>query len=109
MIVEKVYKDRSNTVELQLWDDSISRGTLAKTNLTTATKVEIILESGATYNSVDDPSEVTYTNDGVVIFALGGKNITTTNATIVVYFPDYADGFVWETEFILRSLNASGH
>lgn len=101
-VTEVVFSSRNNTNTLQLQDDSIDGINLADSDLTGATKVEVVLEAlPLQFNSVDHPTMVSFLADGKVTLALGSAGIPkgTHNAYFVVYDSANIKGIRWLPDF----------
>ena len=101
---EKVFLNRDNTNTLQLQDDSQALGTLANSDLTAATKVGIQFDKlPSMYNSVDDPTVISFTPDGKVTLKLGSLNLPEGERTayFVVYDGANPNGIRWTPDVIL--------
>lgn len=98
MATEYAYIGRDNTIDVQLQDDTVTPGTLANTDLSNATKVEVIIDYTTRYDSVSNPDVVWFETSGIVHIALGSK-VTEPGKIkleIVVYDNLNDDGVAWQ-------------
>lgn len=103
-ILEVVFSSRNNTNTLQLQDDSGDGVNFVASDLTGATKVELVIDSlPLSFNSTDHPTMVSYTAQGVVTLALGTASIPegTYDAYLVVYDAGNTLGIRWQPDFQL--------
>ena len=103
IVTETVFIGRDNVIDIQLYDDSVVRGVMDKTSLANATRVEIIIDDGAKYNSEENADIISYSYDGIVNLKLGKhfKEENIYNAQIVVFDPSNLDGILWEPKIVL--------
>lgn len=105
-VVETTYVGRNNVNNLQLKDDSADGSTLANSDLSGADKVAIVFDDDAatSYNSVDDPTFISYNDTGVVTLQLGKAGLVAGSymAHFIVYDPVNTDGVQWEPSFRVR-------
>lgn len=97
MITEYFYEGRDNAIDVQLMDDSAVPGTLAETDLSSATKVGIIVDQESSYDSDTDPDVVSFTAGGIVSIKLGMTLAAGSyNVEIVVYDALNTNGVAWQ-------------
>lgn len=104
MVTEIVFIGRDNAIDLQLQDDSQTPGTLNNTDLSAATKVEVVINDGNSYDSTANPTVVMFNPvTGVVTLKLGtmftAENVY--DAQIVVYDAVNTNGVLWNPKFSL--------
>lgn len=103
-IIEVVFSARNNTNTLQLQDDSVDGINLVDSDLTGATKVEVVIDTlPLSFDSTDHPSMVSFANDGKVVLALGSAGIPRGSyaAYFVVYDLANLKGIRWLPDFKL--------
>ena len=105
-VVETVFAGHNNVNKLQLKDDSADGSTLANSDLSGVSKVEIVFDDdgGTSYDSTADSSLISYDAGGIVTLSLGGADLAVGSykAYFVVYDPLNTDGVRWQPDFRVR-------
>ncbi len=101
-LTELSFSDRNNTNSLQLQDDSADGVTIVDSDLTAATKVEIVFDSLAQdFNSTDNGGFISFTADGRVTLTLGEAGLPRGRHSVyvVVYDSVNLKGIRWQPDF----------
>lgn len=102
-MTEVVFIGKDNSIDLQLYDDTVVPGTWNETSLPESAKVEVVIDNGNKYNSTDHPTLVSFTITGKVSLKLGTCFTieNTYDAQLVVYDDINTNGVIWEQKIIL--------
>lgn len=105
MQTEYAYIGRDNAIDVQLEDDTVAPGTLANTDLSLCTKISILVDAADEYNSVDDPTIVSFTAGGIVTIKLGSvvtEPDVKHKVEIVMYDALNTNGISWQPKLTVK-------
>lgn len=106
MASELVYIGRDNAILLQLEDNT--SGVLANSDLTSATKVELVVDGTDVYDSTNDPTVVAFTTGGLLTLKLGLALLEPDNYSveIVVYDATNTNGVTWQPKLHVTAVES---
>ena len=100
-----VYLGRANVEDLQLQDDYITPGTMADTDSSDFTQIDVIVD-GTAYSSEDYPTLITWNDTGRLLVKLGllPLPIGKWRSCFIVYDALTPEGIHWEPDFEVNVL-----